>query len=110
MYSLMTESNPPTPTELFYKLNLETGQIGWSELQPHFARGVLIVVAADLDLVLVATEMAQDNTSRITDWLQSGNLRRATDGDAKHWQDANTLFWSCVVAPWVLVQELNSPA
>lgn len=105
----MTDTNSPTHTELFYKLNLETGQIGWSELQRHFARGVLIVVAAELDLVQVATEIAQDHTATISNWLQAGQLRRAADHDAQRWQAEDPVLWSCVVAPWVLVQEHEKP-
>lgn len=94
--------------ELFHKLNLETGRILWPELQRHYARGVLIVVSTGMDLVQVATVMANDDTAQVQAWLESGHLRRAQDEDAQRWQAATTEFWSCVVAPWVLVQEIKN--
>jgi hypothetical protein len=88
------------------RLNLETGRIAWSELQRHFARGVLVKVAAQLDLVEVAACVAEDRPERIADWLASGALARATDADAIAWQARAASFWAIVAAPWVLVQEI----
>lgn len=34
------------------KLNAETGKLVWNELERHFARGVVIKVAGDLDLLM----------------------------------------------------------
>ena len=41
-----------TPSDLLRaKLNLETAQLGWPELERHFARGDVIKVAIGVDLV-----------------------------------------------------------
>ena len=42
-----------------------TAQIEWSVLEPHFARGDLLAVAAQLDLVAVAAAMMEDNSELI---------------------------------------------
>lgn len=89
------------------KLNAETGQLHWSELQRHFARGVVIHVAPPLDLVQVAARMAQDDAGAMGEWLQAGLVSRATTEDAAQWQRHGTQFWAVVVAPWVLVQPLR---
>ncbi len=47
------------------KVNLETAQIAWKELQRYFASGVALAVAADLDLVEVAYQMSVDNAAQI---------------------------------------------
>ena len=93
--------------ELRNTLNLETGQLAWRELQRHFARGAVIVVARELDLIEVAVAFAQDNSAHTKAWIASGQIAHATDADARHWQAHSSVFWSLVVAPWVLVQELN---
>lgn len=93
--------------DLPQKLNLETGKITWPELQRYFARGVIIIVAAEIDLLDVAAAISSDNKIRIEDLMKRGKIIRATDEHARNWQDSNPLFWATVVAPWVLVQEIN---
>jgi hypothetical protein len=87
------------------QLNMETGRIAWQELQRHYARGVLIKVASDLDLVDVAIKFVKDDKSTIETWLSNGSIARANDDDAKTWTQATAVFWAIVVAPWVLIQE-----
>lgn len=90
--------------DLRAQLNLETGRIQWRELAPHFARGVVVRVAPELDLVEVALRFAQDDRPQVERWLASGDLARASDDDARAWSAADTSFWAVVAAPWVLVQ------
>jgi len=94
--------------ELRKKLNLETGKIEWSELQRHFARGVVIAVRADLELIDVALKFTHDDRAEIERWLNSGQLKRANDDLARQWQQHTPIFWAIVVAPWVLVQERSA--
>jgi len=89
------------------QLNSETGKITWQELQRHFARGVVIKVAANLDLVTVAEKFVNDDKPAIEVWLNDGSVARCSDQDAKTWSESNTMFWAIVTAPWVLVQELH---
>ena len=86
-------------------LNAQTGQLDWSELVRHFARGVVVCVAPGEDLVTVAESMVGDNQAEINRMYEEGRLRRAQDDDARRWTRDNTRFWAVVVAPWVLVQE-----
>ncbi len=90
------------------KLNLETGKITWPELQRHFARGVVIEVSAELDLIEIAQSVAQDSADSISRLIDDGRLIRATDDHARRWQETQPLFWAVVVAPWVLVQEIKA--
>ena len=87
------------------QLNNETGKIGWQELQRHFARGVVIRVSGQLDLVDVATCVAQDDRDKVELWMQQGLVARAGTEDALEWQQHQAEFWAVVIAPWVLVQE-----
>ncbi|EIJ35620.1 DUF2288 domain-containing protein [Thiothrix nivea] len=92
------------------RLNLETARISWAELERFFAAGKVIQVAAELDLVAVATHFAEDNSTPIKGWLQTGQLHMLTDATAKHWVQTNPQnLWAVVAAPWVLVQERPAP-
>lgn len=86
-------------------LNQETGQVGWAELERHFARGVVISVDASLDLVTVADKFLLDDATAIEAWYQDGLLQRTPDDCASRWAREQTTLWAIVLAPWVLVQE-----
>ena len=93
------------------KLNAETGQIAWVELQRFFAAGRAIRVAPGLDLVEVALVLHLDRTSALKRWTEGGDVAPVSDAEAREWLQANALMWSVVVKPWVLVQPiLRQPA
>ncbi len=95
-----------TPSEILRaKLNLETAQLAWPELERHFARGVVIKVAAGMDLVDTALQVAENNAATVQAWLADGRIARAELSDAEDWHARQPMFWGVVVAPWVLIQE-----
>ena len=87
------------------RLNTETARIEWKELERHFARGVLLTVSPELDLVEVGAHMIHDDKHIIDAWLESGELGKTSDDDAIGWSESEPALWAVVVAPWVLVQE-----
>ena len=69
-----------TPSELYLKLLGETARISWAELQPFFARGVLLQVTAGEDLVAVAEALAAASEQGLlasTHDLSEGGLAQA---------------------------------
>lgn len=88
------------------KLNLETAQLGWPELERHFARGDVIKVVTGVDLIDAALLIAENNAAEAQAWLAGGRMARAEMGDAEDWHARQPMFWVVVVAPWVLVQEI----
>ncbi len=107
----MTDQNQQVDPEIDMKdkLNAETGKVVWKELERHYARGVLIKVEQGLDLVEVAMSFAEDNKESVERWLTSGEVERVMEEDARRWNEEDPLFWATVVAPWVLVQEVEVP-
>ena len=92
-------------TEVFRaKLNLETAQIAWKDLQRFFASGAALHASAELDLVEVAFQMSEDNAEQIREWMLAGKLGKVTDEQAAAWLEADALVWAVVVSPWLLVQ------
>lgn len=86
------------------KVNLETSQIAWKELQRFFAAGLAISVAAELDLVEVAFQFSVDNKTQVEQWLQAGLVAPVADQQASDWYQNDSEVWAVVVRPWVLVQ------
>ena len=96
--------NSIDPDILQTKLNQETAQIPWRELQRFFASGTAICVAGELDLTEVAGHIAQDNAAQIKQWMASGKVDTVTDQQAQEWYEQDALVWALVIKPWVLVQ------
>lgn len=102
----MTDDTQPTHEELCALLNGQTGKLAWPELERHFARGVLIRVAPELDLVEVAAAVVEDNQEAVNQWMGSALLAHADEQHAKDWALRQPQFWAVVAAPWVLIQEI----
>ena len=99
-----------TPSDLLRaKLNLETAQLPWAELERHFARGDVIKVAVGTDLIEAALHVAENNTEVVQAWLSEARMARADMRDAEGWNARTSQFWAVVVAPWVMVQEIVEP-
>lgn len=92
--------------ELKQKINLETGQLSWQELQRCYASGNVLLISSTLDLIEVASAMGEDNAKMLEPWISAALIKRAEDAEAIRWNDNQQEFWSVVVAPWVLVQEI----
>lgn len=100
--------NPEEELDLRTRLNLETGRVGWKDIEILFARGMLIVVAPELDLVEVAALTAENETARMKAWTDKGLVGALSVGQAKDWQEREPELWAVVVAPWAFVQERSA--
>ncbi|MFT5710318.1 MAG: hypothetical protein ACI8QT_001012 [Halioglobus sp.] len=83
----------------------QTARIHWHDLQTYYARGCVIHVGADLNLIDVAVQLGMDNTQRFEAWIGSGEIAPVTQEQAQGWFDDNLSLWSVVAPPWVLVQQ-----
>jgi len=96
---------PITEEQLRYaKLNCETAQIAWKELERFFASGHVIHVDDALDLVDVAARVAADDTATISQWMSENRISKVNDEQARIWHDNDAQVWAVVVRPWILVQ------
>lgn len=94
-----------TDAEIRQILNAETGLLQWGELERHFARGVVIYVSPDANLLDIAVGFAKDDKVMVKKWLESGEVSLLSTEQAKDWQSRDPDIWSVVAAPWVLTQE-----
>lgn len=93
---------------LYAKLLGETAKISWQELQPFFAKGALLWVAPELDLVAVAEAMAQNDKACVSAWLEAGTLEKLGESRAADLVERDPELWAVVVSPWVVFQERAS--
>lgn len=97
--------NPDKDTELHDKINSETARLPWAELQRHFAQGNVIFVSPALDLIDVAQRMSHDDKDSIARWLADSHIGKVSDAQAQAWSEAQAALWTCVVHPFILVQQ-----
>ena len=102
--SLETDGIPENDDELRAKLNLETARIGWGELQRFYARGNVVRVAEDQDLIEVGVALVRDRKDEFQQWINDGKVAEVKPDEAQRWHDEEASVWALVVAPWVLVQ------
>ena len=94
------------PSETYAAIVGATAQIEWKDLEPNFARGEVLVVASELDLVDVAQALIDDDSASGKGWMQANHLTSASDEQAADWHQRNPdSLWAVVIRPWVLVQE-----
>lgn len=98
-------NNPEDDLDLRTRLNLETGRVGWKDIEILFARGMVMVVAPELDLVEVAALTAENDTRQIKIWSDQGMVGAMSSEQALDWQSREAELWAVVVAPWAFVQE-----
>ncbi|MBQ0754838.1 MAG: DUF2288 domain-containing protein [Gammaproteobacteria bacterium] len=91
-------------SDLNERLNKETARIAWKDLQSHFARGVAVYVAPDLDLIEVAGHFAADDAVQIQGLMSAERVALVTETQAGQWDADDQIMWAVIVLPWVLVQ------
>lgn len=93
------------PSTLYAKLLGETSTIEWKALEKFFAKGELLWVDAELDLIEAAQAVSQDDAKNVAAWMASGVLNRVSDTQALDFSERNPELWAVVVSPWILIQE-----
>ena len=94
--------------ELRAHLHGETSKLPWIDLEKHFARGVVFKVANGTDILDVAIVMSRDDKNTLENWINDKIVTGAEIEDAKKWHETSASLWTVVVAPWILVQEIES--
>ena len=81
-----------------------TGEVGWDYLRPHYERGCLLWVDADLELESAAMAFVNDDSEQVANWLGSGELLKIGDLHAAQWEGGDERFTAVVVSPFVLMK------
>ena len=83
----------------------QTARIKWRDLQVHYARGAVIWVRGDCNLVEIAVQLGLDNATELEAWIDAGEVNGVTEEQALSWYEQDCELWAVVAAPWVLVQD-----
>ena len=93
--------------DLRTKLSQEIGTADWSLLAPHAQSEKLIVVDDAVVLLDAALAVANNDTHRITHWIEGGQLTKLTPDQQTKLEDEKAAFFQFViVAPFVLAQRV----
>jgi hypothetical protein len=87
--------------ELSCKLADEIGTVPWSWLRIHHQRGILFLVAEELELLEVALAVAEDRVELIRFWLDAGRLNQPRPEQVEEWEVSGGLFAGVIVKPFV---------
>ena len=92
----------------YAELKDECAAVFYKEVEKFFAKGMLVFVAEDLDIIKVAMAIAADDTEQIQQWIAGEQVLRVHDEFAKKWSANNEVMMAITAVPCVLVQEINS--
>lgn len=93
---------------LYAKLLGETAIIEWKALERFWAKGDLIWVAPSLDLINVATAMAENDSNTVAKWRSDGTVSPVSADTALDLQTRDPEIWAVVVSPFILIQEKST--
>lgn len=83
----------------------DLGQVSWRELRIHLQRDAIILVADDLDLIDVAVAVADDDKTKVEQWVHSRSIGKPDKTDLDAWEaELETLFQMLIVQPFILIQ------
>ena len=93
------------PSTLYAKLLGETSTIEWKALEKFFAKGEVLWIAPELDLIEAAQAMSQDEAEKVAAWMASGSLSKVSASQALDFVERDPELWAVVVTPWIMIQE-----
>ena len=89
------------------QLSKDVANISWQDLLPHAKRDAVIVVAENLNLLDVATAIAEDNTVVVQKWITNKSIFKPSAEQLTTWNQAQkTEFATLIVQPFVIVKEI----
>lgn len=92
--------------DLIDRLSKEIEVADWSMLEPHYKRDALFMVSGELELVQVASMVAQSRIDMIDFWIKDGLIVRPTEKEQKVYEETKfkKLANFMIVQPFVFAQ------
>jgi hypothetical protein len=100
----MAESSAEREALLRREYLAQTARIRWHELQTWYARGCVIEVEGEMNLVELAVQLGLDNAALYEQLIGQGKVAPVSEAQALAWFESNPELWAVVAPPWVLVQ------
>ncbi len=93
-------------TDIKTQLNHEIAPMDWETIIPHVKRDAVIIVDPNLDLIEVATAIAEDQVQAVQHWIDEALIHKPNEADLSHWNhDLQKQFQTLIVQPFVLIQD-----
>ena len=94
-------------SEVAERFSRDLAEVCWRDLRIHLQRDVVILVAADLDLVAAATAVASDDKGRIENWIAQNMVAKPSREQIALWEThLDKPFRMLIVQPFILLQEI----
>ncbi len=95
-----------SPQKSYRELQQECAPISYKEIEMFFARGMLVLVSNDQDIIKIAQLLQNDDTCALQGLISQEKVIRGHDDHAKKWNRNNTQLMAVTAVPWLLVQEI----
>lgn len=96
-----------TLTKTYQELKEECAPVFYKEIERFFAKGMLVQVADDLDIIEAALVIQNDESEQMQQWIEENKVIRVNDQQAIKWSETNEPLMAITAVPWVLVQEIS---
>ena len=99
--------NENTAIKNYQELKGECAPVFYKEIEKFFAKGMLVFVTNELDIINVALAIQNDKTEQMEQWIKDKQVIRVHDEHAISWSKTNEPLMAITAVPWVLVQEIT---
>ncbi len=99
--------NEYTAIKNYQELQGECAPVFYKEIEKFFAKGMLVLVANELDIINVALAIQADDKKIMEKWIAQELIIRVHDEHAIKWSQSNEPLMAITAVPWVLVQEIT---
>jgi hypothetical protein len=83
----------------------DLAEVSWRDLRVHLQRDAIITIAAEVDLVEVATAVARDDKAQLEIWIAAGQVAKPSAAQLARWeQELDQPFRMLIVQPFILAQ------
>ena len=91
----------------YQELKQECAPIYYQEIERFFAKGMLVLVEVDLDIIDVGLLIQADDTQQLNQLIKQEKVIRVNDKHAIKWHKQEAQLLVLTAVPWLLVQELR---
>lgn len=86
----------------------DLAEVNWKDMRIHLQRDVIILVSDLLDLLDVATAVAEDNKDQVSLWIAAGKLTKPTKEQIDQWENQlEKPFKMLIAQPYILAQPVT---
>ena len=101
----MTAEEDLTLDELIRR---DMAEISWEELKSRCPLESVVFVDASLELFDVAKAIAEDESSRVADWMDRELLKKLSREQVAKWNQEQPRISGAFISPFVLIKEMSS--